>query len=407
MSLGSIAHLQYYFARTGLLDGKGGHLARSSSKKSQSETPVPTLTLSQQPQLGGELIESPIDERSLEEPWEEEDPVMLPPTVSTYCHRDHYIPPPPDMKTLKKELQDTLKDTKDALDPQKESVTNLAIDSNKSDTSDDPAELQGWWNIQGMHILDVTTLAIRAARIYYTSHECPTRLTTIKSERKIREELLTVLDALKRFTARSFASGLKPDERKTINKWVCGVEDMLVDEKRLIDLEKKERESWGWVDGDWYGREYERERAFLGCLETSTEPLPPWTPAHEAETLPTPFLERLRDGRALVRYHNEAVKKSEEQFGDIKRYNDDTGKPYRIAENLRFWVKAAELRWEIKLDIDVMGIVYGKSDEVWRRFDDAVKEWCSVVREELTIDWKTQSSEGLPNPLSELPSGFS
>ena len=53
MSLGSIAHLQYYFARTGLLDGKGGHLARSSSKKSQSETPVPTLTLSQQPQLGG------------------------------------------------------------------------------------------------------------------------------------------------------------------------------------------------------------------------------------------------------------------------------------------------------------------------------------------------------------------
>ena len=28
LSLGSIAHLQYYFARTGLLDGKGGRLAK-------------------------------------------------------------------------------------------------------------------------------------------------------------------------------------------------------------------------------------------------------------------------------------------------------------------------------------------------------------------------------------------
>src|ERR1700761_3526760 len=30
MSLGSIAHLQYYFARTGLLDGKGAQLARKN-----------------------------------------------------------------------------------------------------------------------------------------------------------------------------------------------------------------------------------------------------------------------------------------------------------------------------------------------------------------------------------------
>ena len=33
LSLGSIAHLQYYFARTGLLDGKGGQLAKESKNK--------------------------------------------------------------------------------------------------------------------------------------------------------------------------------------------------------------------------------------------------------------------------------------------------------------------------------------------------------------------------------------
>ena len=37
--MGSIAHLQYYFARTGLLDGKGGQLAKESKDKSGVEKP--------------------------------------------------------------------------------------------------------------------------------------------------------------------------------------------------------------------------------------------------------------------------------------------------------------------------------------------------------------------------------
>lgn len=32
MALGSIAHVQYFFARTGLLEGKGGYVMRSSLK---------------------------------------------------------------------------------------------------------------------------------------------------------------------------------------------------------------------------------------------------------------------------------------------------------------------------------------------------------------------------------------
>ena len=37
MSLGSIAHMQYYFARTGLLDGKGAQLAKERGGEDQHE----------------------------------------------------------------------------------------------------------------------------------------------------------------------------------------------------------------------------------------------------------------------------------------------------------------------------------------------------------------------------------
>ena len=38
MSLGSIAHMQYYFARTGLLDGKGGQLAKNDGKNKKKDS---------------------------------------------------------------------------------------------------------------------------------------------------------------------------------------------------------------------------------------------------------------------------------------------------------------------------------------------------------------------------------
>ena len=46
-NLGTIAHLQYYFARTGLLDGKGAQLAkaRKASRRSASGSDVPASAL--------------------------------------------------------------------------------------------------------------------------------------------------------------------------------------------------------------------------------------------------------------------------------------------------------------------------------------------------------------------------
>lgn len=397
MSLGSIAHLQYYFARTGLLDGKGGHAREWKKKKKPEEEP--RLLLTPNARFIDDLTESPTEEYSSDLGEEDpEDEMMLPPTVSTYSVKTHHIPPPPDVLALRRDLLDAVdkaeKNIKD-LDSQKEpppEVMPPRISVSREDTEviSRPGTANGppgWHEIQGMRILDAVTLAIRAAKVYYTAHERPERLASIKPEREIRLELFHVLEVLKRWAARNFAGGLREDERSPMMDWVSNVRQMLAREESLEALEAKEREGWAWAKGDWSGREREREESFLRSLLESDTPLPTWT-STDGGTLPTPILERLRDGRDLVRIHNQAVKKSKRPFGEIKSYHQDVAKPYRRAENLRFWLKAAEIRWETKLEMDVMGVVHGTSDAAWRQFDTALLSWCQAVREELIRDWR-------------------
>ncbi|KAF3480371.1 uncharacterized protein GIQ15_05718 [Arthroderma uncinatum] len=435
MSLGSIAHLQYYFARTGLLDGKGAQMAKA--RKSTTETDIPKLTLSQQVHLGGDLVESPIegfaefgDEAAGWEEDEEHEPLMLPPTVSTYSIRTHYIPPPPDLNALRHDLQTALEKarhvltaSKDELAAQKKAASELNTAEGLSETEadaeieDDEQQQQqqqqkqtpskkhpkGWDEIEGMHILDLVTLAIRAARIYYTAHEHPERLSLIKSEKEIRGELLSVLEVLKRWASRSFAGGLKDKERSAILDWIDGVGSMLDQERKMEEGEKHKRKSWTWTSGDWSGKERDREYQFLQNLPSAiSNPLPAWEPVEEDREAPSAFLARLRDGRDLVRFHNEAVKLSYRQFEEIKTFHDDIGKPYRMADNLRYWVKAAEIRWEIRLEVDVMGVVTGDKPEAWKGFDAAVLQWCQGVREELLRDWSSRDAESVKAPSSTL-----
>jgi hypothetical protein len=120
MSLGSIAHLQYYFARTGLLDGKGGQLAPKDLKLKPSTEGQRSLSLGIPPPTDlpaspgypssetGAVNESPVE--MMEDPdWDQETP-MLPPTVSTYNQRPSYVPPPPDLTVLRRELTEALED---------------------------------------------------------------------------------------------------------------------------------------------------------------------------------------------------------------------------------------------------------------------------------------------------------
>jgi hypothetical protein len=249
-----------------------------------------------------------------------------------------------------------------------------------------------------MHLLDITTLAIRAAKNYYTAHAQPQRLYSIKSERQIRGELYQVLEILKRMASRNFADGIRQGEKVAILSWIVGISKLIQSEINQEKLEQEEREMWSWRVGDWSGREREREWAFMRSFIDKPEELPEWTDVSHDDELPTPFLQYFQNGLRLVHLHNELVGKSKRQFEEIKVFHTDTAKPYRMAENLRFWVKAAQLRWEISLDLDVMAVVQGNKPAAWHQFDTAIQKWCRGVREEITAEWVERSSPSRKPP---------
>jgi hypothetical protein len=420
LSLGSIAHLQYYFARTGLLDGKGGRLLKKKDNRGTldlsaldtsfltprvvgSDVDSSYASMGSSPELhaqgmGGMLVESPTqDDDEYFSGEDEHHPHMLPPTVSTYNHREKPISHPPSLEELKDDLQKALADAAKVLsDAKKQNPTSALVSPARTQTADGKPpsptadDNQGWYELQGMHILDIMTLAIRAAKMYYTAHDQPARLSAIKSERKIRAELLTVMDVLKRMAARNFASGMRTEERETMEQWVEGVYEMLKQEEAMEETERKQRASWTWLDDSWQGRGVEREYAFMKSMDPEFDTLPEFKSVDEVsdEELPTEFLKDMRTGMRLVKLHNAIVRKSKRPFGAIDKWHTDFRKPYRCAENLRYWIKAAELRWEVVLKVDVMGVVNGTDRAAWKGFEDAIWKWCGRVREEITGEIK-------------------
>lgn len=436
MCLGSIAHLQHYFARTGLLDGKGGQHYHGKLRKrvrtsdadfldqdssgSYPGTP-PSLDLDSpygSMRASPDVMLAPGSRASSEDRFADDlddvnDPMMmLPPTVSTYNPRPKNIPPPPSLDELRRELHRSLAEAKKILQEtaassgggrsskpdSKADVEDSTAEATKpasSEGSEDAEPSQGWNELQGLNILDTMTLAIRAAKMYYTAHEHPARLASFKSERKLREDLLGVLDTLKRMAIRNFAGGVRDYERKIMLNWIDSVTDLLRHEEKLEAAERAERQSWRWMkDDEWIGMERDREWSFLAsfepdpCVNSKHQVIPPWTnPSCANEELPTPFLKAMQSGLRLVTLHNGMVRKSRKPFGQITAYHTDTMKPYRCADNLRYWIKAAELRWDIILKVDVMGVVYSRSDDAWKQFDEEIMRWCAKVRTELMAEW--------------------
>ncbi|KAH7034868.1 uncharacterized protein B0I36DRAFT_317125 [Microdochium trichocladiopsis] len=333
----------------------------------------------------GSMVDSPIEDHDgfYYDEYEAPDPDILPPTTSTYIHREKPVPRPPTIDELKSDLGQALDTAMTSLD---RAMANVDDTPPRPDVPS-PGKTQGWFEIQGMQVLDVMTLAIRAAKMYYTSHEYPDRLDAIKSEREIRTDLLAVMEVLKHMATRNFAGGIKDDELETMSSWITGIRAMVQRDEAMEKAERDERLRWDWLEGDWSGREIEREIAFLKSMDDEVEPFPSWTPVSEAHEVPTPFLASFADGLRLVKLHNAAVKKSPRRFGAIPTFHTDTQKPYRQAENLRFWIKAAELRFEIFLKVDVMGVVYNSNRQVWVDFEAAIWKWCKAVREEITLEW--------------------
>lgn len=406
LSLGSIAHLQYYFARTGLLDGKGAQLAKDGKSNQRPsnghlDTNPKIRSSSGTVNFDEDDFTSIAGDDDTSQGWDMNN-TLPPPTVSTYRHKVEYLPPPPDLSKLRRDLRKALRDAEKALSTvESQNTEGLDRRKRKDVTADaegkfeekEPSPLKrsqtaGWYEIQGLNILDVVTLAIRAAKLYYTAHEHPERLYSIKSERHIREELLSVLDVLKRMASRNFAGGLKDEELSTLRDWLQSVDKLITDEQNMEKQEVREQEKWQWLEDSWEGREREREWSFLTSFLEGQ--LPEWTPLEPGASSPTPFLKALQSGLTLVHLHNAMLKKSKRQFGDVKNFHTDTAKPYRCAENLRFWVKAVEIRWELKVKVDVTGVVHGK-EAAWPDFDTAIMQWCQAAREGLTKEWKESS----------------
>ncbi|KAI9832839.1 MAG: hypothetical protein M1826_001005 [Phylliscum demangeonii] len=457
MSLGSIAHVQHYFARTGLLDGKGGQMLIGRPRKlgrmsdvvssgpaspalaPSSPSPSPSLSRatsdleSPYSSLRAPLaVAMPAPRRAFSEGFlgqasadggfddavdEVKDAGMLPPTVSTYRERPKTVARPATLDELRNELRKTLQEARRILDgaapvPEPEPEPNgsrhgppdaLAhLDSSEaastvtsSESPSDPS--QGWHQLQGLNILDTMTLAIRAAKMYYTAHEQPARLAEIRSERRLRQDLLGVLDVLKRMATRHFAGGLRAGEASVMQSWIDSVEDLLRQEEAIEASERHERHAWGWMAADWTGsardRSWQLLRSFDVGLGLDPDPLPAWLDPSDTDPdppdaeRPTALLAALQSGLRLVRIHNEAVRKSRRPFGQITSFHTDTQKPYRQAENLRYWIKAAELRWDVALKIDVLGVVYNRGADVWRQFDAELLRWCVKVRLEMAEDW--------------------
>ncbi|KAK6436414.1 hypothetical protein LTR95_007398 [Oleoguttula sp. CCFEE 5521] len=371
MSLGSIAHMQYYFARTGLLDGKGGQLAKGERKVSGGLA-APSGKENQEPLAvaGGEeyglgglsvqdgLSSCGVSESGLESPTDLQDsfwengaetgvPQMLPPTVSTYKLKPSYTEPLPDMPVLRRELKEALQDACKVLEEsQKHNTESASGDDN-----------DGFHEIQGLHVLDLLTLAIRAAKNYYTAHSDHAKLYAIKSEKDLRIH----------------------------NIFYCV--------EKIEQREVAERDTWPWRDGDWTGKEQEREWLFLKSFNETGHTLPTWLerPACGNDSIsvtPSDFLLALQDGQFLIQLHNTFVARSKRKFGQIKSWHTDVAKPYRRAENLRYWLKAAELRFDVRVSMPVLDVVNGKA---WDAFDDAILKWSQGIRETLMRELATDA----------------
>ena len=165
----------------------------------------------------------------------------------------------------------------------------------------------------------------------------------------------------------------------------------------MEETEKNERENWHWMDSSrWDGKEIEREIAFLDFLSDKSSNILE-APSSQGSTPATlGFFKALADGRKLCQMHNAAVHRSKKQFGQIKTWHEDVAKPYRRADNVRYWIKAAEIRWEIKMKLDVMKLVSATGDsEIWNIFQDVILQWSRGVREELSKDWNGEEERKL------------
>ena len=204
-----------------------------------------------------------------------------------------------------------------------------------------------------------------------------------------------MLDVLKRMAARNFAGGLRQQEKVGILTWIVGISELIQAE---IDGEARPRSASG-------GRGAAR-MAGLGATRASAsarfpQVLRPTTPRSSRRgrhrRRATRSCQRRScasspTGQASLSYTTRSWR-SRTTFEAIAVWHTDVAKPYRRADNLRFWTMAARRRWDVDLaageqqgGFDVNELVLNETPAAWRRFDAALLRWCRAVREELQAE---------------------
>ena len=163
------------------------------------------------------------------------------------------------MPVLRRELKEALQDACKVLEE---------TQKNDGNSQSGEEEGNGFYEIQGLHLLDLITLAIRAAKNYYTAHSNPQKLYAMRSEKDIRADLYRVLDVLKRMASRNFRGGMRMSELTDIILWIESIDTLIKREEQWEQQEAAEREAMIWREGDWTSREREREWLFLKSFDS-------------------------------------------------------------------------------------------------------------------------------------------
>ena len=241
----------------------------------------------------------------------------------------------------------------------------------------------------GMDIVERATATIRLAQRYRTQ----VRHEDWDDEKRLRRDAVDVLVILRNIAERD-GIDVTAEEKGVVRTWCKAVRTRVErdDEVRRGVWEK----AASWMEGNWQGKEWgmisymiltnpDRYHLFLSQFDPSQPKLPPPTS--------TRFLDILRTGTKLCLIHNASTHFSLRPFGLITRFHTDTTVQYRVTDNLRYFAKAAEIRWEIILDWDVEEI-YRESPRGDEMLRSQLGKWCQHVIDEMVKIYQEETTEG-------------
>ncbi|KAL1914718.1 uncharacterized protein VTP21DRAFT_7976 [Calcarisporiella thermophila] len=144
-----------------------------------------------------------------------------------------------------------------------------------------------------------------------------------------------------------------------------------------------------WLDEQCFiSDDLGRYRAFLEGNRQNQDSLePPLPDPHEDKAA---FLASLCDGILLCQVYNQVVRKSRRPFGLINKIHTDTTRTYRAIENLRFFAAACKFRFDIafrKEEFDASAIAR-QTEQGLEQIEKALARFADTVIEELRNDAK-------------------